>query len=189
MENIKDEVIVEVSKEEKLNEALTFVADQKSFNIAKFLYQKGIYEVNKLESIDEEAYDDITIKTYKGYSLLVDKEGGLHFYKELSAEEEGRTYGYELISFPNVTHEQMHQLMEYKKPFPVVKFIALVGLSLFTLLVFVLFLINLFDSLSQGFVLAMSYSLLYFGAALSISIAALCIIAFLPKNKRCHCKK
>ena len=57
MEMIKEEKVeTELTKEEKLANALAFVHDEKLLQKAKFLYSKGLYSKETVENFDESVF-------------------------------------------------------------------------------------------------------------------------------------
>ena len=183
---VEEKVVSEVSKEAKLLLALTEVQSKKLYEKAKFLYKKGIYSSEVVEKFDEEAYIEVSPKSIKGYSVLQNEDGDLLLVKALNADTETDVYGFEVLSFPTVTDEEMKVLVEYKKP------ICIVKLSLFCLYVLMLllalytFLVNLFDSIQGGFDAALSTAFLFAGGYATIGFGLLLLI--LKKEKKC-CKK
>ena len=191
MEMIKEEnVELELTKEEKLANALAFVNDVKLLKKAKFLYQKELYSKETVENFDESLYTDITTKTFKGYSLLTNEEGQLFFVKELEAEDESPVYAHEVISFADVTDEQMHVLAHYKRPINVVSVVTMVSLLFFTFISLYTIVFGFFEYLANGLSNALLYAFLSCGSALAVCVAALAIIFAKPKPKHgCKCKK
>ena len=190
MENIvveKEEV--QLTKEEKLANALNFVNDEKLAHKAKILFQKGIYSKEKVENFTEEDYEDITIKPYKGYSLLTNEAGELFYVKELNTEAESETYAYEVISFPTVTEEQMHQLMHYKRPVNGLKVATLSVFLVFTVFTLFTFFYTFFEQLASSFIGALAYSFLSVGSSLAVCLGVLCLLFNKPHHKGCKCKK
>ena len=191
MEMIKEEKVeTELTKEEKLANALAFVHDEKLLQKAKFLYSKGLYTTESVENFDESLYTDITTKEFKGYSLLTNEEGELFFVKELDAEDESPVYAHEVISLANVTDEQMHILHHYKRPLPILSLVSLSALLLFTLLSLYVFVFGFFEYASSGFSNALLYAYLSTAGSVAICISAFAVIFAKPRHKHsCKCKK
>ena len=190
MEIIKEEVNeVELSKEEKLLNALTLVHDEQLFNKAKFLYQKELYTKEVVKEFDETLYTDITVKIFKGYSLYTNENGSLLFVKELDAEADSPVYGYEIVSLADVTDEQMHILKNYKRPVAVLPVLSLSTLLLFSLLTLYTFIFGFLEYLENGFSNALLYAYLSVGSSLAICLAAIALIFAKSKKHGCKCKK
>ena len=191
MENIVVEnEVVELSKEEKLLNALNFVSDERLAKKAKLLFQKGIYSKEEVENFNEDEYTDITVKPYKGYSLLTNENGDLFYVKPLNAEEESNVYAHEVISFPSVNEEQMHTLMHYKRPVCGLKIAALSLFLAFSLLTLVTFLYSFFEYYQNGVFSALAYAYLSVGSSLAVCLVGLCLLFNKPRPKHgCGCKR
>lgn len=185
--NIETEEIVELTKEEKLANAITFVRDEELNKKAKTLFKKGLFSKEVVEKFDENLYTDITIKPYSGYSLVMNEAKEMFYVKELKADSETASYGFELISFPNVTEEEYKILQNYKKPLPILDIVLVSLLSLFTLLSMVAFFINFFNVIEQGFEIALGMAFLYSGTGIVCGFGFLAL--YFKKNKKCKCRK
>ena len=175
------------TKDEVLLLALNEVENQKLYKKAVVLFKKGIYATETVESFDEEAYIEVSTKTIKGYSLLQDCEGNLLMVKALNADTESDVYGYEVLSFPNVTDEEFKILLEYKKPVCVGKILLLGVYILFLLISLYSFLVNFFDIIgTNGFDVALSNAFFYAGGYFTLGLGLLILI--LKKGHKC-CKK
>ena len=184
---VDEKEVVELSKEEKLLLALNEVENQKLLRKAKLLFKKEIYSKQTVEKFDEEAYIEVSPKTIKGYSVLVDEEGNLYLVKAMKADTETDVYGFEVLSLPNVSDEELKVLMEYKKPVCVLKIVLFSVYCLFLLLALYTFFVNIFDTIQQyGFASALSNAFLFAGGYFTIGIGLLMLI--LKKDKKC-CRK
>ena len=183
---VDEKETVTLSKEEKLLLALNDVADAKLYKKALFLFKKGIYEKNEVEVFDEDGYIEVSNKTIKGYSVLTNEEGNLFLVKELKADSEAESYGYEVLSLPNVTEEEMSILKDYKKPVCVGKIALLSAYLLFLVLALFGFVTTLLDGLAGGFSLALGESFLLFGASITLGLGLL--LLYFKGHKKC-CKK
>ena len=164
MSNIIEEKVDVVSKEEKLTQALDLVERERIAKKAKFLYKKGLYSKETVNSFDDEQYTDLTINLFKGYALLQNAEGELFYVKELSSDSETEVYAYEVISLANVCCDDMHKLMEYKKPVPVLNIILLSVFALFYLAGLVSFFWYFFDTVGEaGFIYTLINGMFYVG--------------------------
>lgn len=184
MSNIIDEKVDVVSKEEKLTQALDLVERQRLARKAKFLYKKGLYSKETVNSFEEEKYTDLTINLFKGYALLQNAEGELFYVKELSADSETEVYAYEVVSLANVGCDDMHKLMEYKKPVPVLNIILLSLYGLFYVAGLIVFFYVLFESLKGGFVSALTQA--YWTSAGFLLIATPLLPLLLPRKPHHH---
>ena len=188
MSMIVDETKQETfTKNEVLLLALNEVENKKLYNKALFLFKKGIYESNTVEKFDEEAYIEVSPKTIKGYSVLQDPEGNLLLVKALNADTETDVYGFEVLTFPEVTDEEMKALHEFKKPVCVAKISLLSVYVLFLLLGLYSFLVTLFDYIGEaGFDTALANAYFFAGGFVTLGLGLLMLI--LKKGHKC-CKK
>ena len=184
---VEEKETVQLTKEEKLLLALNEVENQKLFKKAKLLFQKEIYSKQTVEKFDEEAYVEVSPKTIKGYSVLTNEEGNLYLVKAMNADAETDVYGFEVLTLPNVTDEELKVLMEYKKPVCVLKIVLLSLYLLFLSLGVYSFFVTIFDYIqTYGFSDALSNAYLFSGSAVTLGIGLLMLI--LKKEKKC-CKK
>ena len=174
------------TKDEVLLLALNEVENQKLYKKAVFLFKKGIYATEQVETVDEEAYIEVSTKTIKGYTLVQDSEGNLLLVKALNADTETDVYGFEVLTFPNVTDEEMKTLHEYKKPVCGVKIALLSAYILFLALGVYAFIFNLLEYFEQGFDAALTYAYLYAGGYVTLGFGLLLLM--LKKGHKC-CKK
>ena len=178
---------VTLTKEEKVLLALNEVTNMKLFKKAQFLFKKGLYEKQEVESFEEENYIEVSNKAIKGYSVLTNEEGELFLVKELKADSEAESYGYEVLSLPNVTEEEMSLLKEYKKPICIAKIALLCVYLLFLGLSLYGFLTSLFDGLGTGTLTdALGTSFLLYGTSSTIGLGIL--LLYFKGHKKC-CKK
>ena len=184
MSNIVDEKLDVVSKEEKLNQALDLVERQKLAKKAKFLYKKGLYSKETVSTFDDSNYKDVTVNLYKGYALLQGEDGQLVYIKELAADSETEVYAYEVVSLANVCCDDMHKLMEYKKPAPVLNIVLLSVYGLFYVLGLIVFFCTFIESLQGGFVYAITQGYWTSGGFLLIATPLLPLL--LPRKPHHH---
>ena len=185
---VEEKNAVKLSKEEKLLLALNECNNRKLFQKAKVLFKLDLYSKNEVSSFDENAYVEVSPKTIKGYTLVTNDEGDLLLVKELRADSETDSYGYEVLSLANPTDEEMAQLLSCFKPVCVGKIILFCLYSLFLLLAIVGFVTGYFDGLATATSAldALSYPFLCYGASVVIGLGLLLLI--LKGNKKC-CKK
>ena len=183
---VEEKVSENLNKEDKLLLALNEVSNMKLFKKAQFLFKKGIFEKNEVAKFDEENYIEVSNKLIKGYSVLTNEEGNLFLVKELKADSEAESYGFEVLSLPNVTEEEMSLLREYKKPVCVGKIVLLSAFLLFLGLAIYGFVTSLLDGLSAGFDEALSTSFLLYGVSSTLGLGLL--LLYFKGNKKC-CKK
>lgn len=183
---VENKELEQLSKEDRLVEALADIMNQKLTQKAIFLYKQGIYEKNIVDKFDVDLYEDVTYNSgYHGYQVLLDEEGNLFFAKELNVEEGESTYGYEIVSFPNVSDEEYHKLRHFYRPFPVLKAILIGGMLVFQILAIIGFFAVFFNILgTDGFIVALANSFSFFGTAITLSFGLLCLIL----KKSCKCK-
>ena len=189
MSMIVDENLNTVTKEEVLANLLVEADNKALFEKAKTLFKIGVYSKETVEVFDEEAHTEVYPKTVKGYSLVKDSEGNLKFIKVLKADSETDSYGYEVLSLPSVTDEELKKLCVLKRPCNVLKivllvvYILLLGLGLYS------YITTFFDTLgAQGstFESALFESFFYIGGSVTIGFGLLLLI--LKKDKKC-CRK
>ena len=184
---VEEKEVNELTKEEKVLLALNELENQKLYKKAVFLFKKGLYSKELVEKFDEEAYIEVSPKTIKGYSVLSNEEGELFLVKALNADSEADVYGFEVLSLPNVTEDELKALHEYKKPVCIVKLVLLALYVVFLLLGLYSFLVTLFDSIQpNGFDASLATAYLFAGGYVTIGIGLLMLI--LKKDKKC-CKK
>ena len=187
---VDEKETLNLTKEEKLLLALNACNNKKLLCKAKFLYKIELYSKEVVEEFNEEAYIEVTSKTIKGYSLLTNDEGQLFLVKELQADNETDSYGYEVLSLANPTEDEMKELIECNKPLNVGRLVLFCVISLFTLLALIGFLTTFFDGLAESgevdFITALMNPFFVYGASLMIGLASL--LSFFKGNKKC-CKK
>ena len=187
---VDEKETVKLGKNEVLLLALNDCNNKKLFQRAKFLFKLGLYSKEEVASFDEEAYIEVSSKTIKGYSLLTDEEGELYLVKELQADSETDSYGYEVLALANPSEDEMRELMHCHKPVCVGKIVLVCAISLFTLLALVGFFKAYFDGLaSTGEVdalAALEMPFLCYGASVILGLSSL-LLAF-KGNKKC-CKR
>lgn len=183
---VENKEMEQLSKEDKLVEALANIMNQKLTKKAILLYRQGIYEKSIVDKFDLDLYEDVTYNNgYHGYQVLLDEEGNLFFAKELNVEEGETTYGYEVISFPNVSDEEYHKLCHFYRPFPILKVILISGMLIFQILAIIGFFSVFFNILgTDGFIVALANAFSFFGTAITLSFGLLCLIL----KKGCNCK-
>lgn len=184
---VEEKEVIDVSKEAKLIMALNEVECKKTYLKAKFLYKKGIYSKSTVDNFDEEAYIEVSPKTIKGYSVLQNEDGQLFLVKAMNADSETDVYGFEILSFPTVSDEEMKVLREYKKPVCLVKLALFSVYVLFLLLGLYTFLVSFFNTIqAEGFDGALFTS--YFCAGGFVTVGFGLLLLILKKEKKC-CRK
>ena len=118
MSLIVDEQLKEnLTKEEVLLLALNEASDKKTYEKAIFLFKNELYTKEIVDNFNEENYEEVYPKTIKGYSLVRDEMGNLYLVKAMKADEETDVFGYDVLSLPNVSEEELKTLHHhYKRP-------------------------------------------------------------------------
>lgn len=140
---------VKLTKEEKLLLALNECSNKELYEKARFLYKFDLYSKEIVEKFDEEAYIEVYPKQIKGYSLVTNEQGDLFLVKELQADSEADSYGYEVLSLANPTDDEMKVLLHHHRPVCILKYVILVTMLLFLGLGFYSFFVNFFDYLQD----------------------------------------
>ena len=189
---IDEQVKENLTKEEVLLLALNEASDKKSYEKALFLYKNELYTKELVENFNEDNYVEVYPKTIKGYSLVRDEEGNLYLVKAMKADEETDVFGYEVLSLPNPTDEEMMILHHnFKRPC-ILKAILLIGFVLAILTGIIATFFVFFENVQNantnemqiGYALSMAF--MYAGGFVTVSLGLL--LLFLKKDKKC-CRK
>ena len=185
---VDEKETIKLSKEEKLLLALNDCNNKKLYKKAELLFKLELFSKEEVKEFDETLYIEVSPKTIKGYSLLSNDEGNLFLVKELRADSEADSYGFEVLSLANPTDEELKELTECHKPVCVVKLVLFSLYSLFLLLALVGFVVAYFDGYASanGPFDALSYPFLCFGSSVVLGLGLLLLI--LKNNKKC-CRK